>query len=166
MTTRTHDSSVPKPTRREDNAERLAAVRGLRLLDSPAEPAFDRLTALALGPAGADRAGVARRRPTASSSRAASVSRDPRPRRAGRRCHIRSASTRSRRERPLVIPDARTDPRVWDGGAVAELGVVAYLGVPLVTRAGHALGSFCVIDAVPRAWTPEDVETLTSLAGR
>ena len=54
---------------------------------------------------------------------------------------------------PLVIEDARSHPLVRDNPAIRDLGVVAYAGVPLVTRRGHALGTLCVIDHQPRAWT-------------
>jgi GAF domain-containing protein len=35
----------------------------------------------------------------------------------------------------------------------------------LVTTSGHPIGSFCVIDSRPRAWTFEDIEVLQELAG-
>ena len=40
---------------------------------------------------------------------------------------------------------------------------MAYLGIPLVSADGHALGSFCVMDSQPRRWTEEEVETLQEL---
>jgi hypothetical protein len=46
---------------------------------------------------------------------------------------------------------------------VRALGVVACLGVPLVTRAGLALGSCCVYDMKPRDWSEHDIETLRAL---
>ncbi len=64
---------------------------------------------------------------------------------------------------PLVVEDARQDPRVCDNLAVPDLEVIAYLGVPLVTRQ-QILGSFCVIDSQPRAWTPTEIEILSDLA--
>lgn len=68
------------------------------------------------------------------------------------------------RDAPLLVEDARQDPLVRDNLAVADLGVVAYLGVPLRTPAGHVLGSLCAIDGAPRAWTPADLDTLQALA--
>ena len=65
---------------------------------------------------------------------------------------------------PLVVPDARLHPVLRDNLAVAELNVIAYMGVPLTTAAGHVLGSFCVIDHQPRQWTPEELEILRGLA--
>ncbi|MEO7040503.1 MAG: ATP-binding protein [Gemmatimonadaceae bacterium] len=65
---------------------------------------------------------------------------------------------------PLIISDARVDPLVRDNLAVRELGVVAYAGIPLLTPDGSVLGSFCVIDTVPRDWTEKEIALLTSLA--
>jgi GAF domain-containing protein len=53
---------------------------------------------------------------------------------------------------PLVIEDAREHPLVRDNPAIADLGVVAYAGIPLVTSGGQAIGSFCAIDSKPRPW--------------
>jgi signal transduction histidine kinase len=64
----------------------------------------------------------------------------------------------------LVVADARRDPRLRDNQAIDDLDVVAYLGVPLRSRDGHVLGSFCVIDAIPREWTPEEVALVEDLA--
>ena len=65
---------------------------------------------------------------------------------------------------PLVIADARGDARLCDNLAIAEIGVVAYAGVPIVTPDGEVLGSLCAIDGIPREWTPADVATLADLA--
>jgi GAF domain-containing protein len=65
---------------------------------------------------------------------------------------------------PPRIEDARQDPLVCDNLAIPELGVVAYLGAPLVTVEGQVLGSLCAIDTKPRTWTAEDAATLRDLA--
>ena len=66
--------------------------------------------------------------------------------------------------KPLLIQDASQDPLVCDNLALPELGVVAYLGMPLTTVDGHVLGSLCAIDTEPRAWTPADALALRDLA--
>ncbi len=65
---------------------------------------------------------------------------------------------------PLQVDDAREAPLVAHNGAVADLGVIAYLGVPLILSDGQCLGAFCVIDGTPRAWSAEDLENLIDLA--
>ncbi|MDP9347874.1 MAG: ATP-binding protein, partial [Gemmatimonadota bacterium] len=47
---------------------------------------------------------------------------------------------------------------------VRDLGVASYLGIPLVTPEGHALGTLCVADFTPRSWGEEEVRALTDLA--
>lgn len=64
----------------------------------------------------------------------------------------------------LVVPNARQHPLVRDNLAIPDLDVVAYLGAPIVTRDGERLGTFCVIDHVPRPWTTEQVGIVESLA--
>lgn len=63
----------------------------------------------------------------------------------------------------LVVDDARVDPEWQDHPAIKEMGVVAYLGAPLLTSAGHALGTLCVIDTVPRHWTSDDIALIEAL---
>lgn len=67
-------------------------------------------------------------------------------------------------DRPLLIPDTRADPVYREVPTVKSLGIVAYAGIPLITSEGHALGSFCAVDFVPRNWKETDVEVLTELA--
>ena len=64
---------------------------------------------------------------------------------------------------PLVVIDARTHPLLRDNLAVTDLGVVAYLGVPITTSNGHTLGAFCAIDTRPREWTQPEMEILADL---
>jgi hypothetical protein len=64
----------------------------------------------------------------------------------------------------LAIRDARTDSLYSTFPSVRALGVVATLGVPLVTRNGLPLGSCCVYDMQPRDWTDDDIDTLRALA--
>jgi two-component system sensor histidine kinase/response regulator len=65
---------------------------------------------------------------------------------------------------PLVVTDARLDPRVSENRAVEDLDVIAYCGVPLTDADGNTLGSFCAIEHGPREWTEIEIEILTELA--
>ena len=66
--------------------------------------------------------------------------------------------------RALVVGNATEHPLVRDSPTVTELGVRAYLGVPLTTKEGYVLGAFCVIDYQPRDWTAEDEDVLRGWA--
>ncbi|MGW4946588.1 PAS domain S-box protein [Actinoplanes sp. NPDC004185] len=65
---------------------------------------------------------------------------------------------------PLIVPDARADPRLRDNLAIEDLQVAAYAGYPLHAPDGAVLGSFCVIDTVPRDWTPQELAIVQALA--
>ena len=64
--------------------------------------------------------------------------------------------------RPLIVNDARLDPLLHDNRAIPDLGVVAYLGIPLLLD-GHVIGSFCAIDGRPRDWCDDDVALMADL---
>ena len=65
---------------------------------------------------------------------------------------------------PLLIVDARADPAFAHSPALTELGVVAYLGIPLITSDGLVLGTLCAIDVAPRRWGEIDIAVLRGLA--
>lgn len=65
---------------------------------------------------------------------------------------------------PLVILDASRDERYAKISSVAgDPFVRFYTGIPLVNRAGYALGALCVVDTVPRD-APPDLMALGRLA--
>ena len=150
----------PSPVR---DPERIAALRRTVLLDSPAEQAFDRLTLLAT------------RILDAPVSLVSLVDQDrqffksciglPEPWATNRETplsHSFCQHTVATGE-PFVIEDARADPLVRANLAIRDLDVVAYAGIPLELD-GQVLGSFCVIDSKPRAWSADDLEILRTLA--
>lgn len=65
---------------------------------------------------------------------------------------------------PLVVTDARGDPRVMHNPAIAGLGVVGYAGFPLTDLDDHVLGSLCAIDTEPRMWTEDELDILRDQA--
>lgn len=67
------------------------------------------------------------------------------------------------RNETFVVTDASNHDLVKDNLAITELGVQAYLGVPIVLSDGSVIGSFCAIDDCPRAWTNDDTETIKKL---
>ncbi|MDX2037945.1 MAG: PAS domain S-box protein [Isosphaeraceae bacterium] len=66
-------------------------------------------------------------------------------------------------KRPLVIDDARESPLVRDNLAIRDLGVIAYIGAPILAPSGEVLGSFCAVDTVPRRWSEADLQVITDL---
>lgn len=66
--------------------------------------------------------------------------------------------------RALVVRDARRHPLVRSNPSVSELGVRAYLGAPVTTPAGYALGTFNVVDVQPRDWSARDIDAVRELA--
>ena len=143
---------------------RLRALRRSGLLDTPPEEAFDRLTRLVrrllrvpialVSLVDADRqffkSAVGLPEPWAS-RRGTPLSHSF--------CqHVVASGA------PFAVGDARAHPVARDNHAVADLGVVAYLGMPIASRDGHAVGALCAIDTAPRGWTTEEVDALRDLA--
>ena len=64
---------------------------------------------------------------------------------------------------PLAINDTRVVAMLRIFPSVQHMGVRAHLGVPLIVD-GQAIGNCCVMDFRPRAWTKQDIATLTRLA--
>lgn len=64
---------------------------------------------------------------------------------------------------PLIVQDARKVAELKQNLAIPELGMVAYLGFPLLVE-DHALGSFCAADTKPHAWSQREVRIVQALA--
>jgi GAF domain-containing protein len=63
----------------------------------------------------------------------------------------------------LTIEDASTDEQLKDDPVTKQMGVVAYLGIPMKLQNGVTLGSFCAIDIVPHRWTNEEISVMQEL---
>jgi hypothetical protein len=69
-------------------------------------------------------------------------------------------------EVPLVVPDTARDERFCDSPIVVDGPKIRfYAGAPLMTGDGHALGTLCALDTVPRELNAEQMEALAASHG-
>ncbi|MGH9387503.1 MAG: ATP-binding protein [Vicinamibacterales bacterium] len=64
----------------------------------------------------------------------------------------------------FIVPDARLDERFRENPFVVDQPHVRfYAGAPLITPEGHALGTICVIDVMPRDLNADEAKALEAL---
>ena len=160
---RARDAGGSSPAVVRDPA-RLEALGSVHLLDTPADADYDRLTRLAMNLLNAPVAQISLIDQDRQFFKSAQGMDEPWA--SARETPLSHSICQHAVDArvPLVIEDARVHPTVRDNLAIRDLNVVAYAGIPLITAAGHALGTLCVIDHKPRAWTGEQIETLKTLA--
>jgi diguanylate cyclase len=153
------DTLVP-PATPFDEAGRLSALRHLGWLDSAPTDSFDRLTRLAAVSVQTPIALIScvdERRLWFKSHFGLQVAEVPR---AESFC-----SLVVEQRAPVVIPDASRDPRFQASPLVTGAPHArAYIGVPLLSRHGHAVGTLCAIDTRARELSASHVHTLQDYA--
>jgi PAS domain S-box-containing protein len=155
-------SSEPSAAAGADPAEarRLAALARYQILDTPQEPAFDRIVRLAallldvpialISLVDADRQWFKARY-------GLDAPETPRA--------IAFCDHAIRGNDILMVPDARLDPRFCENPLVTgEMRIRFYAGAPLATPDGMVLGTICAIDREPRVLNARDAEILAALA--
>lgn len=152
------------PSQAVESSDRLHALLRTELLDTAAEESFDRLTRLAA------------RLLNVPVSLVSLVDKDrqffksqcglPEPWASARETPLSHSFCQHAvaQAEPLIVRDARDHPLVSENLAIADLNVIAYAGIPLITSGGHVLGSFCAIDSEPRDWTDAEISVLRDLA--
>lgn len=152
-------TTSPQPEAAE--AERIAALRALALLDTPREERFDRITRTAQRLLDAPIALITLvdvERQWFKSCQGLGISETP-----------RSASFCAhaiRSDDIMVVADSHLDPRFVDNPLVTTSPYIRfYAGKPLRSPSGHRMGTLCVIDTEPRAdLSDADRAALTDLA--
>lgn len=148
---------------RNRETQRLSVLHSTKLLDTPPEPSFDRLTRLASNMLSSPVALVS----LVDSDRQFFKSHSglAEPMATLRQTPLSHSFCKLvvRERAPLSVQHASEDPRVRDNPAIETLGVQAYLGTPLIID-DEAIGSFCVVDVCPRVWTEREEAILADLA--
>ncbi|ANI38657.1 GAF domain-containing protein [Mycolicibacterium vaccae] len=131
---------------------RLRAVHATGLLDSPADPVYDRITSAAAHALGAPFAALAVVDADRQYFKSFTGPRDDLAQRrltaldrSFSKCVVATGA-------PLAVEDARNHPVFRGHPAVRDGSVGAYLGNPLVDPDGNAIGALCVFDTQPRRW--------------
>ena len=142
-----------------DETARLAALRRYRILDTEPEQAFDDLTLLAAQICETPIALITlldEKRQWFKSRLGTSATETARS--------VAFCAHTIQQDDMFVVPDTLADERFRENPlVVGEPRVRFYIGAPLVTHDGHALGSLCVLDCVPRTLTAEQQAALDAL---
>lgn len=146
----------------DNEAQRIEALLQYKILDTPAEAAFDDLTQLASYICGTPVALInlvdGDRLWIKSNTGLGSLQETPRDTAFCAHTILQSDV--------LMVPNMRIDDRFATNPLVtSDPNFQFYAGVALTNPEGHALGTLCTLDYVPRKLTPEQVEALR-LIGR
>ncbi|MDK2123929.1 GAF domain-containing sensor histidine kinase [Parachitinimonas caeni] len=147
------------PAQPKEEEERIARLLALRILDTPPEDRFDRLTRLAAALLKVPIALVSlvdRDRQWFKSKVGLEASETPRS--------ISFCGHAILQSDVFVIEDATQDQRFADNPLVTGAPDIRfYAGQPLMTSDGFAMGTLCVIDREPRRFGPAERQLLRDL---
>lgn len=142
-----------------DESARLAALRRYRILDTDPEEAFDDLTLIASQICGTPIASITlidEDRQWFKSRIGLSMSETARS--------IAFCDHAIRHKGIFLVPDASRDARFRENPMVTgDPHIRFYAGSALVTPEGHAIGTLCVVDRIPRKLTDDQERALDAL---
>jgi diguanylate cyclase (GGDEF)-like protein len=148
-----------KPKLPANEAERLHALRALKILDTSHEELFDRVTRMAKRLFGVEISLVSlvdADRQWFKSTQGLDASETPR--------EISFCGHAINQDGLFIIPNAIEDVRFFDNPLVTESpNIRFYAGYPLTLRAGINIGTLCLIDSKPRYLSEEDKQLLNDL---
>jgi signal transduction histidine kinase/ActR/RegA family two-component response regulator len=145
----------------EQEAQRLAALRSYRILDTPPEQEFDDLVALAAQICNAPMSFISLIDETRQWFKAGLglVERET-----PLNLSFCAIAIKSDDKDLFIVPDARKDARFSTYPNVqGQPHIRFYAGAPLVTQDGFTLGTLCIADSKPRELTPEQLRALRVL---
>ena len=149
-----------KPPTPADETQRLLSLHSLRILDTPSEERFDRITRMARRLFGVEMCVfslVDADRQWFKSKMGLENCETPRD--------ISFCGHAITKAGPLVVPDAFDDERFHDNPLVTgPPNVRFYAGHPVCCPDGHRIGAFCLIDSNPRTLTDDELKTLGDFA--
>jgi len=150
--------ATPKPI--ENEAARVAALHKYAILDTEPEQAFDDLVLLASFICKTPIALISlvdEDRQWFKSKVGVSISETPR--------EIAFCATAIQQPDVFFVPDTLNDERFRNNPlVVSEPNVRFYAGAPLIDEEGHALGTICVIDRIPREFGHDQQAALKALS--
>lgn len=139
-----------------DEPGRLAALERTGLIGSQPDAESDHLTELASGVYGASMAYIALlddRRAWLKSIQGADISELP--------VEMTFCQYTIRQDSIVAVDDTLQDERFRNHPLVTgPMAVRSYLGAPLTTPDGYNIGTICIADTAPRAFTARDIELL------
>jgi len=151
---------VKAPELPPDESNRLQSLCNMRVVDTPMEERFDRITRLARRVLAVPIAGISlveSDRQWFMSIQGSSVTETSRD--------ISFTGHAIVQDDVMIVPDARRDPRFADNPQViGEPGIVFYAACPLKSPDGFNIGALCVVDTKPRELDESDIEALCDLA--
>ncbi|MFT7035803.1 MAG: PAS domain S-box-containing protein [Cyclobacteriaceae bacterium] len=150
---------IPKTPKYEEN--RLSALIGYEILDTPSEKDFDDITELASSICNTPVALISftdKNRQWFKSRVGLEATETPR--------NISfCAHAINKPNEILVVEDTQADDRFYDNPLLTEkTGIRFYAGVPIVDKEGHALGTLCLLDDKPRKLDKIQRQTLQVLS--